>query len=339
MLSVLYGCDDNYAPHAGISMTSLLENNRDIDELTVYFAAQDLSQQNLDRLCALARQYGRRIVFLDTCRARQAMDQYPCRGWNGSLATWLRFFVLDQIPVDVDRLLWLDADTIVTGSLKPLCSLSLDGWAAACACDAICYRERYRLGFSSQDAYYNAGVILFHLAYWRQQSLLDSLFRRLPERIDSYRLNDQDMLNDMLFGRIQKLPPAYNLQGTHLAYDTQAYFSVYPWQPSAYYTPAQIDAARAAPVVVHFFRFLGDYPWQAGDNLHPARTLYQSWKEKSLWADVPAAPARREAVFAVEKLLYRLLPQTAFLRLFSAVTNRGLPAAPAANQIRQEDLP
>ena len=42
MLSVLYGCDDNYAPHAGISMTSLLENNRDIDELTVYFAAQDL---------------------------------------------------------------------------------------------------------------------------------------------------------------------------------------------------------------------------------------------------------------------------------------------------------
>ena len=30
-LSVLYGCDDNYAPYTGISMTSLFENNKDIE--------------------------------------------------------------------------------------------------------------------------------------------------------------------------------------------------------------------------------------------------------------------------------------------------------------------
>ena len=57
-LNILYGCDDNYAPYTGISMTSLFENNRDIEEITVYFAAMDCSRENLDKFRLFHRKCG-----------------------------------------------------------------------------------------------------------------------------------------------------------------------------------------------------------------------------------------------------------------------------------------
>ena len=40
-LTVLYGSDDNYAPYTGISMTSLFENNRDLEDITVACSNED----------------------------------------------------------------------------------------------------------------------------------------------------------------------------------------------------------------------------------------------------------------------------------------------------------
>ena len=136
------------------------------------------------------------------------------------------------------------------------------------------------------------------------------------------------MMNDFFRGKICRLPPQYNSQCFLNAYRTEDYFSVYPWPTGAYYSPEQIEAAKKSPVVVHFFRFLGDYPWQQGNNYHPAKSLYESWKARSLWKDDTGAAQRRELSFRAEKMLYRLLPRKVFLRVFAWYTNRGLPKEP-----------
>ena len=46
-LNVLYGCDDNYAPYTGVSLLSLFENNKDIEEITIYLASMNFSEVNL----------------------------------------------------------------------------------------------------------------------------------------------------------------------------------------------------------------------------------------------------------------------------------------------------
>ena len=48
-LNVLYGCDENYAPYTGVSMTSLLENNKHLDVIRIYVAAQGFSQHDRRR--------------------------------------------------------------------------------------------------------------------------------------------------------------------------------------------------------------------------------------------------------------------------------------------------
>ncbi len=54
-LNVLYQFNEKYAPYAGISMVSLMENNKIIDEITIYVMGENLtlqSQKNLRDKCS-----------------------------------------------------------------------------------------------------------------------------------------------------------------------------------------------------------------------------------------------------------------------------------------------
>lgn len=321
-LNVLYGCDNNYATYTGVSMVSLLENNRDIDRIVIYFAAMNIENCNMSLYKKIAKEYDRELVVLDVKKAQELMELYNCNGWNGSIATWLRFFVLDQIPDEVEKILWLDSDTIIEHSLKELTELDMREFPVGAVCDSLNYYGRFGLGFREDEPYYNAGVILFNLEYWRRHSTLKYMMDHLQKHIKNYKLNDQDLLNDFFRGNIWRLPLKYNVQGFTLAYSVSDYFRVYPWKESAYYSPEQVRYALDSPYIVHFFRFLGDYPWQQGKNFHPCRKLYVNWRDKSPWKNDEGALKRTEFVFKVEKIFYHVLPRKYFLRLFSMVTRK-----------------
>ena len=335
-LDILYGCDNNYAPYTGVSMLSLFENNKEIEEITIYLAAMELSTENLEKFSALTKKYNRKLVVLDTKKAQRQMEAYHCKGWNGSIAIWLRFFVLDQISDDVEKLLWIDSDTIIMRSLRELTELQMGDSPVAAVCDSVCYWERFRLGITEEEPYFNSGVILFNLPYWRENEILDKMMKQLQANVERYTVPDQDLMNDYFRGKILRLPQIYNVQGFQIAYSVKDYFSVYHWKENAYYTPEQVEAALRKPRIIHFFRFLGDYPWQQGNNYHPVRPLYLEWQTKSPWKDHMGAPARTDRVFEVEKILYKVLPKRAFLHIFAWVTNRKLPRRPVEIHKREQ---
>ena len=45
-LNVLYQFDNKYAPYAGVSITSLLENNSDFDHICIYILENGVSEEN-----------------------------------------------------------------------------------------------------------------------------------------------------------------------------------------------------------------------------------------------------------------------------------------------------
>lgn len=326
-MNVLYGCDDNYAPYTGVSMTSLFENNKAEDSINVYLAAVNISESNILLLKGTAQKYNRNLVILDTNQAIAQITEYKCNTWNGSLATWLRFFVLEQIPDDVEKLLWLDSDTIINGSLSELFQTDIEDFPICAAFDSICYRERFRLGLTENQPYFNAGVILFNLKLWRQDALLDKMMNHLRIHVQNYAANDQDLLNDYFRGQIKVISNRFNFQGIHLAYSPKQYFRSYKWLPGTYYTPEEVVYAEQNKIVIHYFRFLGDYPWVKG-NIHPARSYYLKYKAISPWADEKDIVKHRAPVFIAERFLYRILPRGVFLAIFQAYTNRNCPKSP-----------
>ena len=71
---VFYQFNENYAPYAGASLTSLLENNRAAQRITIYLLLENVSDESRKKLQALVQGYGRELVFAESSALLQKAD-------------------------------------------------------------------------------------------------------------------------------------------------------------------------------------------------------------------------------------------------------------------------
>lgn len=318
-LNVLYTSNNNYAQHSGVSICSLLENNRHIDNITIYYVYDNLTDDNLEKLKRQVHDYGenREIRFINGQEHIDKMKQMGVHGYRSSHAPNLRLFFDEYIDNSVERLLYLDSDTIVLGSLFPLLQLDFQDKCAAVICDSIGSNYKRYIGFQEDQPYFNSGVILFHVDNWFKNNCKQSLLKYMNTPGMMHTSPDQDYLNLVLKDKLYILPPEYNLQPFHLVYKDSIYFSNYS---KIYYSGKQLDDARAKPVIVHTFRFLGQFPWHK-NNLHPSKALYKKYLGLSEWAGSDEE-TNSKFIFSLERIIYRILPRRVFLKVF--VTLQGI---------------
>lgn len=318
-LNVLYACDENYAPFAGISMNSLFENNRDIPHICVYLVEDHVSEENKEKLKKQAEEFGRELILIDASSIVEQIKKLNIPSYRGSYTTNFRMFFHTFIREDVERLLYIDCDTIVTGSLASLITLDMQGKAVAVVRDSLTTVYKTYVGMKEEDAYFNAGITFIDVVEWKRQNITEKLLNHIQNVRARYCNPDQDLLNIVLKDTKYILPPSYNFQPSHRAFSDKTYFSVY--RHANYYTSEELEDARQNPKILHAYRFIGDFPWHKG-NLHPDTPLFDYYMARSLWADYVKKPAGRGAIFAIEKLMYRVLPKRLFLKIFATFTLR-----------------
>ena len=112
--------------------------------------------------------------------------------------------------------------------------------------------------------YFNSGVLLMNLDYWRKhnvaQQLIDYL-RQYPERCW---FPDQDALNAVLEGKVKFMDYRYNMQGEMLSHRCYLKLSAQKWNA--------LDAAVNHPSIIHFTDI--NKPWYK-ESRHPYRMEYQ----------------------------------------------------------------
>ena len=64
-MNIIYASNNDYAKFLGISMLSLFDNNREINEIVVYILDQSICSANKEHLLQIARHYDRKICFID----------------------------------------------------------------------------------------------------------------------------------------------------------------------------------------------------------------------------------------------------------------------------------
>lgn len=154
-----------------------------------------------------------------------------------------RLLLADYLPPTLDRVLYLDLDLLVEGSLLPLWQMELDGHPLAAVSDPFARRRFFWAARLAQDAqaaglsrcptepYFNSGVMLIDLAQWRREQVGTRAIALLRAHPDGFPLEDQDALNLILQGRILALSPRWNLVEpiTQLwDWDHQSY-QAWPW--------------------------------------------------------------------------------------------------------------
>lgn len=312
-LDVLYQFNEKYAPYAGVSMTSLLENNKQMEKIRIFILGENLSPDSITRFERMADTYGCEICFISIDDMIEQMKRMGLSSYRGSYAANMRLFLADVLDDSVDRLLYLDADTIVLENLHELLSLDLGTYPLAMAFDSVISNMRKNIGFSAQEDYYNSGVILFQMHKWKEQDLSGQIAAYVKKEKPNFSSPDQDLLNIVCKNRIYRLPPQFNLQPMHLVFRTNDYWKYY--LRASYYEKAEIEYARENPVILHFFRFMGEFPWHKG-NVHPDNDVFDEYMQISEWSDYMKQPSDANYIMKIEKFLYRFLPGPLFLSIF-----------------------
>lgn len=314
-IDVLYQFNEKYAPFAGTSIVSLFENNRHFDEIRIFILGEGLSDDSVRRLHATGERYGRQIIFIDTAALIEKMQALNMPSYRGSYAANIRLFLSEILDDSIERLLYLDADTIVAGSLDKLAEMPMEDYPAAMVRDSLVRYHKLRLGFSKEEPYFNSGVILFDMKRWREETCSEKIAAHVTNVRAHYPSPDQDILNVVCRGRIMILPPEYNFQPIHLAFSVKSYFRCFG--KNGYYKPEEIMQGQEQPVIYHFFRFVGEFPWNQ-DNLHPDNDIFDQYLAKSEFSDYVKTASGAGVILRIEKLLYRFLPGGVFIYLFRA---------------------
>lgn len=167
-------------------------------------------------------------------------------------AMWYRLFLPDLLP-RVDRVLYLDADTIAVDAIAPLWEIDLsDHWLGAVT-NVFQHNHLHRpqqLGLAGPEVYFNSGVLLMNLDKMRQdgctQAMLD--YARSHPEIE---WPDQDTLNVVLGSRRLTLHPRWNFMNSMAIFDHAA----------DAFGPGELDEARTSPAIRHYEGPAQNKPW------------------------------------------------------------------------------
>ena len=170
---------------------------------------------------------------------------------------------LARIFPNLEKVLYLDSDLIFTQDVRNIWETDIEGKPLAAVRNAG-KSATQRLGLTSSHVYFNSGVMIMDLDYYRRENVRERAYKWLQENNDSRAFHDQDALNVIYQDKVFELPYRFNMQ----AFLYRFFFSFSEEERE------RIVQEESEKVVVHFSS--GRKPWHKGD-LHPHRKLFNKY--------------------------------------------------------------
>ena len=279
-MNVLYTCDNNYVWLMGISTISLFENNREIEELNVYLLGEKISEENKNLLSDIASKYNRRIIVIDVPQIDIPEALVSAR-WP--LSAFTRLYAGELLPKDIEKILYLDCDTIIKGNLSELDSWNVSGKVFWGIKDCIGKEYKKNIGIKPDGIYVNAGVLLMNLKELRRIDIKYRLNYYMSKYQSLINYADQDVLNGVFNDEIGVLPPQYDVMTIVATYSYKEILKLR--RPTNYYSEEEIRKAVAKPVLIHYTtNMLMVRPWFTNTN-HPLADEFRKYMKISPWKE------------------------------------------------------
>ena len=292
MIHIACNIDANFMQHCAVTLVSLFENNKSAD-ICVHIVAPSLSEENQQILRNLVASYGNDIRFYFPPEDLLSCFAIKKFGKRISMVTYYRCMFSAILPDDVEKVLYLDCDIVVLGDISEFWNTDLSGCGAACIEDiGKDEDERYeRLHYDRSYSYFNAGVLLINLDYWREHKVdkqCVEYFQTYPERI---LFNDQDLLNVVLHKDKVFVPLKWNMQDGFYRYGMDK--KVADWN--------SFREELLHPVILHY---TNKKPWNY-DSMHPLRSEYYKYLDMTPWqGQRPLSSLKKRVQWCMKRLPY-----------------------------------
>ena len=193
--------------------------------------------------------------------------------------TYHRIMMPYFLPSSIQKAIWLDCDMVVKANLAELWAIDLEDNGALAVQDMVIpyVSSRYgiasykELGIASDAKYFNAGVMVVNLDWWRRNRVTDKAFAYLKKYRKTVFFWDQEVLNAVLVGKWGEIDPRWN----HIASVSGRSFFTVDHLDEVTYRQVIDD-----PWIVHFAGAWKPWIYQ---NDNPSRALYFQYLDMTAW--------------------------------------------------------
>jgi len=238
--NIAFAPDDKYINQTIVSMVSAIENNKEheIEFIIIYSKLKEESILKLNNVGQALpdKNFKIRLLQID----EDTFATLPLSHWV-TVQAWFRIKLPDMCP-DLDRILYLDCDTLILGDLSELFSTNLDGKYLAGVKD-VWGVDKYcnRLNMTS-GVYVNSGMLLLNADFCRQENFFEKIVNFAKNNTKIIEFCDQDSINKIADENKVVLHPKFNFMDT--------------WWRGGYYEHKGQDEvdylnAKENPVIAH----------------------------------------------------------------------------------------
>lgn len=266
--------DDNYALSGGALINSICKNSSIDRNYDIVILENNVSERNKSRLVGLIKNLPNfKIRFFDVNAFSEMRSVYTRAHF--SAATYARLFI-PSLFSNSERVIFIDADTIVESDIAELASVDLQDNLVAAVKDIVMegfvkfgamthiddepksiHAGDYLtsvLGMTDTQQYFQAGIIIFNISQMNKEDTFTKLISAMKAR--KYWFLDQDIMNKVFFGRVHFLPLEWNVY--HGNGNTDDFFPNLQFS-----TYMRFLESRKTPSMIHF---AGDNkPWDTAN--------------------------------------------------------------------------
>ncbi|WP_294963881.1 glycosyltransferase family 8 protein [uncultured Gilliamella sp.] len=207
IMHIALAFDDNYAMPAGVTISSIIYNNRDI-YLCFHLFVDQISSNNLQRFEQLVSDcITIKIYYLNN--NFQINSDTLILGYLSAMSC-VRFIIPDVLKNETDKILYIDSDILCLKSIRPLYNYELTNYIVGVISDDDIMKKAVKdLYPINSENYFNAGVLLINTKKWTENNITDLCMKTINDG-NIYRFADQDVLNILLENKTLQLPIKYN---------------------------------------------------------------------------------------------------------------------------------
>ncbi len=202
-----------YMRYTYVMLQALYENN-ERGSIDLYVLQRDFTAKDKEAIREISERFDNRAHFI--WMDPKQFDGMPLKlieGTTLSMEIFFRLLIPETLPM-LDKVLMLDVDLVINGSLKELYDMDLDGVCLAAApnlCTGQSVPDTFRSWYPKDRTnwtHFNTGVLLWNLKYLREHYPKEYIFKQAQ----GYKIGTiafEEELFNVLFGedKILKLDP------------------------------------------------------------------------------------------------------------------------------------
>ena len=211
IINIVYCTDSNYLEHVGVSITSIILNNKH-HNIHFHIFLYDVSEEEKNKLKEISNSITLYSIPIDELNKYSDIQNNKIKHINRSM--YIRLSVPRLLPDYVDKFIYLDADILCFGDISPILNINIDSVVCAVTTDSLdannMLQNKERLNLASEK-YFNSGFLYINTQNWKKFDTENKANQILlsPQNFNLL-YPDQDALNIVLQDQVTYIDVKWN---------------------------------------------------------------------------------------------------------------------------------